>query len=412
MNDLDSSSDARERARWRIMLLRCVAVMAVILIGWMLRATAPVVVPVVFSIFLALVIAPVDRWGIKQAPDRFRWLGHVAAMGTILLGLLVFLGCIWLAAQQVVERFPLDFGEAAAGLLPSFGSEAPAASEPAIAFSSPEAGLPAAGEEAPTSGAGDAEKESSGGILSRLGALLGTAGGSLTSRLAVWASGYATSILGAAGSMLAAAVLIFFLTLMMLIEGPRWQEKIAAISGGPSRQDAMELAGVIADRLRRYLWARTILGAMTAILYVVWLWIFGVDLLIVWALLAFFLNFIPTLGSLIAGILPVLYVLIAKDLGTAMAVGAGLLVIEQVMGNYIDPRVQGRRVSLSPLVVLIVLLFWGWIWGIAGAVLAVPMTIAIAVISAHVGPLRPVALLLSNETDAEGIDEMASGDSL
>ncbi|WP_147115395.1 AI-2E family transporter, partial [Tateyamaria sp. syn59] len=81
------------------------------------------------------------------------------------------------------------------------------------------------------------------------------------------------------------------------------------------------------------------------------------------------------------------------------------------MGNYVDPRVQGRKVSLSPVVVLIVLLFWGWIWGVAGAVLAVPMTIAIAVISAHVPPLRPLAFLLDNETDPEESGYLACGNS-
>ena len=405
MEEPTYSTDTKGAARWRAMLLGCVAVMAVILVGWTLRATAPVVVPVVFSIFLALLVAPVDRWGTKRAPEKFPWLGHVAAMGTIFLALLGFLACIGIAAQQVVERFPLGSGEEGT-LLPSFSLETLIAPDQADNSSSPDATKAVDGQAAATDSPDDATAPDGSSTLSRLGALFDPAGSSLAGRIADWASGYATAVLSAAGTTLAAAVLVFFLTLMMLVEGPRWRKKIAAICSRPTRKNVLEAIGIIADRLRNYIWARTILGVMTAVIYVAWLWMFGVDLLIVWALLAFALNFIPTLGSLIAGILPVLYAFAQKDVGTALIVGVGILVIEQVMGNYVDPRMQGRKVSLSPVVVLIVLLFWGWIWGVAGAVLAVPMTIAIAVISAHVPPLRPLAFLLGNDTDMEEFDDV------
>ena len=87
------------------------------------------------------------------------------------------------------------------------------------------------------------------------------------------------------------------------------------------REKAMDSIGVIAAKLRRYLVARAVLGIVTAALYVGWLWIFGIDLLLVWGLLAFLLNFIPTLGSLIAGALPILYAFAPKDPGSALAVG-------------------------------------------------------------------------------------------
>ena len=398
MNETDRRAQSAHE-RWRTVLLACVAVITVILVGWMLRAMAIVAVPVVFSIFLALLVAPVDRWGKEKAPDRFQWLGHVAAMGTIFLALLLFIGCIWLAAQQVVGRFRVP-SDGSGGIISSLG--AGASSETAGTGTSPASG-PTAGD-----AAGDGAAAVANGFLSRLGDLFGSAGNSFADRLAEWAANHAAGILGAAGTTLSAAVVIFFLTLLMLIEAPRWREKVSGISSGRSRQEVMESVGVVASRLRRYLWARTLLGILTALLYVAWLWIFGVDLLIVWGLLAFLLNYIPTLGSLIAGVLPVAYAFVQKDFGTAVAVAAGIFVIEQVMGNYVDPRVQGRQVSLSSLVVLVVLLLWGWFWGIAGAILAVPMTIAIVIVSAHVGPLRPLALLLSSETDYEGLDRMAS----
>ncbi len=408
----DRSHDrARPPSLWLLVTI------AVILIGWALHATGAFMVPVVFSVFLALLVAPLDRGIAKRVPDKVRWLGHVAAMGAILVALVVFVGLIWVAAQQVVERFP--FSGDGAPLLPEIGAVVTGASEGATADAGEAAQAAAAAEgAAPASPAADSAAAgqppaehtlASRGLWRRLSEVFSGAGGSLAGRLGDWASGIASQVLSAAGTTLGMTVLVFFLTLLMLSEGPNWREKMTTVLDAPARRNAMDSVQVIGDRLRRYLLARTVLGLITAVLYGVWLWLFGVDLLVVWALLAYLLNYIPTLGSLVAGVLPVLYAFVQKDLGSAVAVGTGIFVIEQVMGNYIDPRVQGQQVSLSPLVVLITLLVWGWIWGIAGAILAVPITIAGMIICAHVGPLRPFALMLSNASDLEALDRQATG---
>lgn len=349
-------------------------------------------VPVVFSIFLALLVAPLDRWVRAKVPAKLGWIGHAAAMAAILVSMLIFVSLIWFAAQQLVTRFPMP--SEPGSLLPQFGSEVRDGE-----------GAQAAAEAGASAAAGEASDAPT--IFAQARDLLSGAGGSFAARLAGWASGIATSILGAAGAMLGAVVLVLFLTFIMLIEGPSWRQKIISLCSPSVRDKALESVGTIADRLRRYLLARTILGLVTAALYVLWLWIFGIDLLIAWALLAFLMNFIPTLGSLVWGILPTLYAFVQKDFGTAMVIAGGILIIEQVMGNYVDPRVQGKQVSLSSLVVLITLLIWGWIWGIAGAVLAVPITICAMIICAHIGPLRPFALMLSNATDMEGLNRQA-----
>ena len=387
-----SSPDDIERRRYgggewqRTSVAWALALIATILTGWALHATAAVVVPVVFSLFLALLVAPVDTWAMKQAPGRARWVGHVVAMGVILAALLLLVGMIWLAAQQVMERFPLQ-GRAPGSLLPAFGQDG-------FLDRGPPPGQAAAQAQGQSGG---------GGLLSEALRTLGD-------RLAQWASRHATSVVAAAGTTMAAAVLVFFLTLIMLIEAPKWRKKTDALLDRSSREEQRDSLGVITRRLHRYLWVRTVLGVVTAVLYVAWLWIFGIDLLMVWGLLAFALNYIPTLGSLIAGILPIAYAFVQKDPGTAVGVGIGILVIEQVMGNYADPRLQGRQLSISSLVVLVALLFWGWLWGIAGAILAVPMTISILVICAHIDPLRPLALLLSDETDQAGLDRVVNDD--
>lgn len=368
------------------------AAITVILTVWGLRATGAFVVPVVFSIFLSLLVAPLDRWVRAKVPAKLGWIGHAAAMAAILVSMLIFVSLIWFAAQQLVTRFPMP--SEPGSLLPQFGSE--------VRDGEGSGGTHAAAEAGASAAAGEASDPAR--IFAQARDLLSGAGGSFAARLAGWASGIATSILGAAGAMLGAVVLVLFLTFIMLIEGPSWRQKIISLCSPSVRDKALESVGTIADRLRRYLLARTVLGLVTAALYVLWLWIFGIDLLIAWALLALLMNFIPTLGSLVSGILPALYAFVQKDFGTAMVVAGGILIIEQVMGNYVDPRVQGKQVSLSSLVVLITLLIWGWIWGIAGAVLAVPITICAMVICAHIGPLRPFALMLSNATDMGGLD--------
>jgi AI-2 transport protein TqsA len=158
----------------------------------------------------------------------------------------------------------------------------------------------------------------------------------------------------------------------------------------------MEIVGDVARGFRSYVAIRSLLGVMTAALYGLWLWLWDVDLIIVWMLLAFLLNFVPTLGSLIAGGLASAFAFLQHDIGSAVAVGLGLLAIEQVMGNYVDPRLQGRRLSISPFVVLFMLLLWTWIWGVAGALLAVPITVLMVMVISRVPALAPIAFLFSH----------------
>jgi AI-2 transport protein TqsA len=206
--------------------------------------------------------------------------------------------------------------------------------------------------------------------------------------------------------MLAGLVIVFFLTLLILAESADWGEKLRTVAQPRTEWRLTESAEVIAGKVRTYLLVRTVLGLATAALYALWLWLFGVELIFVWALLTFLLSFVPVVGSLIAGLLPVTFALVMQDWGTALMVGAGILVIEQVMGNYVEPKLEGDHIAVSPLVVLMSLLFWSWIWGIPGALLAVPATASLAVLGAHVPALRSWALLLTNRTTMRGLREV------
>ena len=376
--------------RLRIWLLGAVAF---VVIGWALHATAVVMVPVGFALFLALMLAPMVAWVRERVPDRLGWLGHVAASAVLLAVAVVFVGGLWLSAQRVLAAFP-GVSRSLGEVVPGFGAEESTGGGSAAP--------------SPVSGAGEAAPgEAPGSIAGALSQIEGV-GENLAGRVSEFVSGGATSVLNAATATLSGAILVFFLTLLMLIDAPGWRGRLGRILDPDDRHDLFETAEVVGRQVRRYLVIRAAMGVLTAALYVAWLWVMGVDLLLVWALLTFLLSFVPTLGSVASGVLPAVYAVFTKDFGTAVIVGLGLLAIEQVIGNFIDPRVSGRLISVSPLVILVSLLLWGWVWGAPGLLLAVPMTIAALVICAHVDALRPVALLLSDRRSMDEVDELAT----
>ena len=397
------SEASGQRPAIRTILL---VIVALVLAGWALQAMSSVFVPLVASIMIALAVMPVRDWVQRRVSRKFGWLGVVAAMTLLLLVVGLFFGALWLAAQQVIAQVPggtEQITQVIEQAMPQEGAEAQGGTEAqppqGDAGSSLPLGLPSgvaepgASGQVPQAGQGS-DGESAGGLASRFGDTLV----SVLTRVA-------KTLLGSAVGIVSALVVIFFLTLLILIESRDWGRKISTITHWRTEWRLTESAEVIAQKVRAYLLIRGVLGLATAALYGLWLWFFGAGLIFVWALLTFLLNFIPTVGSIIAGLLPVIYVVATQDLGTAVAVGAGLLVIEQVMGNFIDPKVSGNRISVSPLVVLVGLLFWSWIWGIPGALLAAPVTVALVVLGAHVPILRPWALLLSDRKDMEGLTE-------
>ena len=120
-----------------------------------------------------------------------------------------------------------------------------------------------------------------------------------------------------------------------------------------------------------------------------------------WGVLAVILNFIPTIGSIVgtAGTIIMAIIQYAPDWGYVIYIALLMISIEMVLGNIIDPRLQGVQLNISPLVILVSLAVWGYIWGIAGMFLAVPLTSIIQIICANIPTLKPVAIMLSEGRD-------------
>lgn len=168
------------------------------------------------------------------------------------------------------------------------------------------------------------------------------------------------------------ALLVVLLVVFMLFEMAPMRAKLAVLLGSPSRH--LPALAATAAKVQRYLVVKTLLSTLTGVLFGVWLGLLGLDFTLLWALAAFLFNFIPTVGPAIATIPPVLIALLTLGPGGALAVAVGCLVINVVVGNVLEPRMMGEALGLSTLVVFASMLFWGWLWGPVGALLAVPLT--------------------------------------
>jgi predicted PurR-regulated permease PerM len=165
---------------------------------------------------------------------------------------------------------------------------------------------------------------------------------------------------------------------------------------------ADRIARVIANvdsQVRRYLVTKTVVSLGTGILSFLVLLILGVDFPLVWGFLAFVLNYIPNLGSIVAVMFPVfLSALQFESFGIGILVLGLLVSCQTLMANIVEPRMMGFSLNLSPLLILVSLIFWGWLWGTWGMVLAVPLTSAIKILFENVEPLHPLSVLMSQSS--------------
>lgn len=151
----------------------------------------------------------------------------------------------------------------------------------------------------------------------------------------------------------------------------------------------------VTTQIQRYLGAKTIVSFLTGGISILIFLLFGLDFAIFWGFLIFLFNFIPNIGSIIASLLPVIFSLIQfGSLGKAFWMLVALAVLQTTMGNLVEPRLMGRTLNLSPLMVIISLIFWGYLWGVAGMILAVPILATLTIIFENVPELRFLSVFL------------------
>ncbi|HID98517.1 MAG TPA: AI-2E family transporter [Thermodesulfobacteriaceae bacterium] len=201
-------------------------------------------------------------------------------------------------------------------------------------------------------------------------------------------------------------IIITFVFIMLETAG--FLTKMKAIMG--VRNTADDQFGEISQGVNRYLAIKTLTSLATGISVGLLLGVIGVSYPILWGLVAFLLNYVPTIGSIIAAVPAVMLALVQLGWGAALATVTGYLVINISISNIIEPRVMGTRVGLSPLVIFASMAFWGWVLGPVGMLLSVPLTMTFKIALAGNENTQWVAIVLGTDRDAEAA--LAGGENL
>lgn len=192
---------------------------------------------------------------------------------------------------------------------------------------------------------------------------------------------------------------LIFIFLIFILAG-RGRAK-AKIKNSFSDARALKISDVlqnIDNQIQRYLAIKTVISLFTGIFTTIILLFFGVDFAIVFGFITFLLNYIPNIGSIIATAFPVaIAVFQFETLWQALWILIILISIQMIMGNLVEPRVMGKGLGLSPLVVLFSLFFWGWLWGIPGMILAVPIAAIIKIVCSNIPELNFIAVFMSKD---------------
>jgi AI-2 transport protein TqsA len=324
-----------------------VAATIVIVAG--LRESGGFLLPLLTALFIAVVSTPVMGGLAKlRAP---RWLQIVL---TVLLDVAVLAGVIALVASSLS-----GFNEA----IPRYQSAIQNLVRETVSFLN-EHGIPVRAEQ-----------------LESLGD-------------AAWVIDFVTDLFRELTTLVSNALLVIVLVVFMLFEISPALEKLRVLLGGPHAD--LEQFADAATQLKRYLVVKTYLSLITGALSGICLAIVGVDFPLLWGLLIFLLNYIPTIGAAIAVIPPVLVALLTLGPGGAIGALVSCLIVSFVIGNFFEPRLMGEALGLSTLVVVSSMIFWGWVWGPIGAIFAVPVTMLLRSAFAVSEDTRWLAVLLSS----------------
>jgi AI-2 transport protein TqsA len=214
-----------------------------------------------------------------------------------------------------------------------------------------------------------------------------------------WAMGLVASILNSLKDVLTNAFLIIFTMIFMLLEVSSVATKVEAAFGRSA--ESLQRPRAFLQNLGRYLGFKTLVSIATGACAGALTWSLGLDFPLLWAMLAFLLNYVPTIGSIIAAVPAVLLALVQLGPGAAGATAIGFAAINVVFGNVIEPRLMGYGVGISPLVVFVGLVFWGFVFGPVGMLLSVPLTMTLKLALESDERTKWIAILIGSERDAQ-----------
>jgi len=340
-----------EKDRAVIVLL---GVLAVVAVGVVLKAAQTVILPLVIAWLLSYILGPV-----VEVMSRRRIPTPIA----VVVVLLLLLGACWLGAIFMHAR------------ISAFADEYPKYR--------------------------DRMEEIVTAVTERLelrqDPFAGVDWGKKLGTFVMWVSGSFVSFMS---NLVKVVIFLVFL----LLGRPYSQYKIRKALSPEEAERVTRVLKSISAQIGGYLSLQCLISFATGVAVWLALILIGVDFAATWGTLAFLLNFIPTLGSIIASIPPILLALVQfyPNPWPAVVCLLALLGIQTAIGNIIAPKVLGDRLNLSPVVILLALLFWGWLWGVVGALLSIPIACTIKIVCENVEPLRPISVMMGSGKSYRG----------
>ena len=311
-----------------------------------LKMAGPLLVPFLLAVFIAMIVSPLLAW-----LKRYHLPNGVAIF--VVIALVFSVGLILAAViGSSVDNFRQDIPTYSAKLTAMSTSIQQWLSQRGIAI--------------------DSEQWSS---SFNPGAVMGVVGNTLASF----------------GNVMTNAVMILLTVIFILAENVSFGEKLRSATGSNNSQEWLR---TFSDSVHSYLAIKAAISLLTGLVIFIWLTILGVDYAVLWGLIAFLLNFIPTVGSFIAAVPAVLLALVQLGVFEAGLTLAGFVVVNLIMGNVLEPRWMGRGLNLSPLVVFVSLVLWGWVLGPVGMLLSIPLTIMLKIALENQDETRWIGIML------------------
>ncbi len=324
------------------------AAVVIVLAG--VKVASVIIVPLLLSLFIAIILSPLFEW------FRSKRLPAVFALTLVIT---LFIGLVSLVAM-LVGNSAQDFSD----------------------------NLPLYTQQLETRFSGIASNLASWGIMLPEGGLKQL----FDPNIAV---GYAAGMLKGMGSALTNSFVILLMVIFMLSESRDFVQKIVHMNG-----EAIGHFDEVADKIKHYMVLKAVISLGTGVTVSVMLMLIGVDYAFLWGVVAFLFNFIPNIGSIIAAVPVVLLAFIQLDALSAGIVAIGFLIINTLFGSVIEPKVMGKGLGLSTLVVFLSLIFWGWLLGPVGMLLSIPLTIMAKIVLNDNPQTRWIAVILGTAEES------------
>ena len=223
-------------------------------------------------------------------------------------------------------------------------------------------------------------------------------------------SGSVAALAASAANIASNALYIAVYVIFLLLEQNTFSAKARNMFSDPEKWGEFQaIMDSIHEQVQTYITVKTVVSLTTGLVSYAIMRAFGLNHAVVWAILIFILNFIPNIGSIIAVVFPVIMAILQfGSLGTVVSLVVVLTLVQVAVGYFVEPRMMGNRLNLSPFVVLVALGVFGAIWGITGMFLSVPLTVVIMIVFSHFDSTRPIAVLLSGDGIVYGVEKDTS----